>query len=105
MNRPVRISLAHCCPGIVFTNPCPSWLPVGTLVPASSLAVSTDAVSKACHFKSAGRSQSGIAPSTSTYLGSIAAQVIMDHGSGVLRSEAKSALRWPPRSELPTRRR
>lgn len=46
-------------------------------------------MSKACHFKSAGRSQSGIAPSTSTYLGSIAAQVSMDHGSGVLRSEAQ----------------
>lgn len=74
----------HACPSL----PCP-WLPAGTPVPGSELAVSTDAVSKSCHYKSAGRSQAGIQPSTSTYMAGVAAQVILDHGSGILRSEAQ----------------
>ena len=37
------------------------------------MSVSTDAMNSAFHFKSAGRSQSGIAPSTDTYLGEVAA--------------------------------
>jgi hypothetical protein len=58
-------------------------------VPEHRMAIMADASTKPCHFKAAGRAQTSIMPTTSTFLGDLASQVQTDYDTGVLTSAAQ----------------
>ena len=67
-----------------------SLLPApGTTLPAYDIMVAADASVKPCHYSSAGRAQSQVAPCSHTFLGSVSEEVQARFKAGELTSEAQ----------------
>lgn len=70
----------------------------GVVVPPVKLSVCTDAMNSSNRFAAAGRSQQGIAPGSSTFLGSLALKVLADYRDGTLVNKAKERAEAAQRS-------